>query len=93
VVGIDHKPLVGLYAEVKALADIENPRLWNLAEKAGRYRFRTFHIPGIVNNIPDSLSRYPVGAPEHLNLEGRTRTLRWERCPRLSSLGEGLKSG
>jgi hypothetical protein len=25
---------------------------------------------GNINSIPDSLSRYPVGAPDHLNLEG-----------------------
>jgi hypothetical protein len=55
VVGVDHKPLVGLYSEEKALADIQNPRLRNLAEKAGRYRFTTFHIPGVSNSIPDSM--------------------------------------
>jgi hypothetical protein len=70
VVGVDHKPLVGLYSEDKALADIDNPRLRNLAEKASRFWFTTFHIPGVMNNIPDSLSRYPVGVAEHLNLEG-----------------------
>jgi hypothetical protein len=43
----------------------------NLAEKASRFRFTTFHIPSVLNNIPDSLSRYTVGGPEHLNLEGR----------------------
>jgi hypothetical protein len=55
VVGVNHKPLVGLYAEDKALADIENPRLRNLAKKARRYWLKTFHIPGVMNNIPDSL--------------------------------------
>ena len=34
LVGVDHKPLVGIYSEEKSLADIENPRLRNLAEKA-----------------------------------------------------------
>ena len=63
LVGVDHKPLVGIYSEEKSLADIENPRLRNLAEKATRYRFVCFHVPGRLNNIPDSLSRYPVGNP------------------------------
>ena len=62
LIGVDHKPLVGIYSEEKSLADIENPRLRNLAEKATRYRFVCFHVPGRLNNIPDSLSRYPVGS-------------------------------
>jgi hypothetical protein len=80
VVGVDHKPLVGLYSPLKALSDIDNPRLRNLAEKASRYKFTTFHIPGKDNNIPDSLSRYPVGAPRHLDLEG-------EECGELKAAG------
>jgi hypothetical protein len=92
VICVDHKPLVGLYAEDKALSDTENPRLRNLAEKAGRFKFTTFHIPGVLNNIPDSLSRCPVGEPVHLNLEGEDcggldglSVERGSRGPRLES--------
>ena len=68
-VGVDHKPLLGLYAPEKALADIENARLRRLVEKAVEYRFKAFHIPGVRNLIADGLSRAPVGAPEHLQLD------------------------
>ena len=55
-VGVDHKPLLGLYAPEKALADIENARLRRLVEKASEYRFKAFHIPGVRNLIADGLS-------------------------------------
>lgn len=60
-VGVDHKPLLGVYSPTKALADIENPRLRNLAEKATRYRFTTFHVKGAEKNLPDTMSRYLMG--------------------------------
>jgi hypothetical protein len=40
----------------------------------------------VLNNIPDSLSRYPVGGPVHLNLEG-------EDCRGLDGLAEERGSG
>jgi hypothetical protein len=43
---VDHKLLVGIYAEEKSLADINNPHLRNLAEKASRFRFICFHVRG-----------------------------------------------
>ena len=43
-IGVDHKPLLGIYHPDRALGDIGNNRLRNLAEKAARYRFTTFHI-------------------------------------------------
>ena len=36
-VGVDHKPLLGLYSTGKALADIPNSRLCNLVERATRF--------------------------------------------------------
>ena len=59
-VGVDHKPLLGIYLPKKALADIDNLRLRNLAEKATRYRFNTFHVKGTENSTPDALSWYPT---------------------------------
>ena len=58
-VGVDHKPLLGLYSSGKALADIPNSRLCNLVEKATRFRFEAFHMKGTENSTPDALSRYP----------------------------------
>ena len=69
-VGVDHKPLLGLYSPTKGLADIENNRLRRLVEKATQYRFAVFHIPGARNLIADGLSRSPVGPAVHLDLEG-----------------------
>ena len=54
--GVDHKPMLGIYAPARALADIDNLRLRNLAEKATRYRFTTFHVKGKDNSVPDALS-------------------------------------
>merc|ERR1712082_281104 len=68
-VGVDHKPLLGLYNPERALSDIENNRLCRLVEKACRYRFSAFHIPGTKNLIADGLSRAPVGKPDHLRVE------------------------
>ena len=58
-VGVDHKPLLGLYSSGKALADISNSRLPNLVEKATRFRFHAFYVKGAENSTPDALSRYP----------------------------------
>ena len=43
-VDVDHKPLLGIYSTKNGLADIDNPRLRNLAEKVTRYRFHTFNV-------------------------------------------------
>ena len=60
-IGVDHKPLLGLYNPERPLADIENARLRRLVEKAVQYRFTAFHVPGKDNLIADGLSRSPVG--------------------------------
>ena len=57
-VGVDHKTLLGIYSPKRGLADIDNPRLRNLAKKATRYKFQTFHIKRTENSTPDALSRY-----------------------------------
>ena len=49
-VGVDHKPLLGIYAPAKPLSYFDNPMLRNLAEKAIRYRFSTFHVKGKENS-------------------------------------------
>jgi hypothetical protein len=94
IIGVDHKPLVGLFGEDKAPSDIENPRPRNLPEKVGRFKFLVFHIPGVLNNIPDSLSRYPLGVPDHMDLKGEgcgeLGGLAVERGPRV---GPRLDSG
>ena len=35
-VGVDHKPLQGIYSPKRDLTDIDNPRMRRLAEKATR---------------------------------------------------------
>jgi hypothetical protein len=69
LVGVDHKPLLGLYSPTKALADIENKRLRILVEKACQYRFTAFHMLGTRNKIADGLSRATVGGPEHMEVD------------------------
>ena len=63
-VGVDHKPLLGIYSSKRGLADIDNSRLRNLADKATRYRFQTFHVKGTENSTPDALYRYPTNHSE-----------------------------
>ena len=55
-VGPDHEPLLGLYSLKKALADIDNPRLRKLIERATQFRFEAFYVKGIKNSTPDALS-------------------------------------
>ena len=68
VVAVDHRPLLGIFSEHKALADIHNPRLRNFAEKAGRFKFDTVHIKGVENNLSDMMSRHPVGPAAHMEV-------------------------
>ena len=68
VVAVDHKPLLGIFSENKALADIHNPRLRNFAEKAGQFKFDSVHVKGVHNNLSDMMSRYPVGPATHMEV-------------------------
>ena len=61
VVGVDHKPLLGLL-NGKSLDQIDNSRLLRLKEKTLGWKFRIIHIPGKRNGGPDALSR--AGAHE-----------------------------
>ena len=56
VVGVDHKPLLGLL-NGKPLDQIDNSRLLRLKEKTLGWKFRMIHIPGKRNGGPDALSR------------------------------------
>ena len=58
-VGVNHKPLLGLYSPKKALTDIENPRLCKLVERAIRFCFDAFHVKGKENSTLDALSQFP----------------------------------
>ena len=58
----DHRPLEGVF--VKALEDIENPRLFRLREKTLLYHFLLTWTPGKTHLIADALSRIPVFRPE-----------------------------
>jgi hypothetical protein len=60
VVGVDHKPLLGVLNE-KCLEKIDNPRLRKLKEKTLGWRFSIVHIPGRQLGGPDALSR-SIGA-------------------------------
>ena len=85
-VGVDHKPLLGLYSPTNALADIENNMLRRLVEKACQYRFTAFHIPGTSNLIADGMSRAPVGRQDHMEVDavyvtGGQHQLQWQSGP------------
>ena len=56
IVGVDHKPLLGLL-NGKPLDQIDNGRLLRLKEKTLGWRFKILHIPGKRNGGPDALSR------------------------------------
>ena len=60
VIAVDHKPLLKLLGD-RSLEDISNARLRNLKEKTLRYKFRMVHVPGVKNQAPDAMSRYPTG--------------------------------
>ena len=70
-VGVNHKPLLGLYSPKKALVDIANSRLCNLVEKATRFRFDAFHVKGKENLTPNALSHFPTEALE-VGIVGKT---------------------
>ena len=56
LVGVDHKPLLGLL-QGKKLEDIDNMRLRRMKEKTFGWNFRVVHIPGRKNVAPDAMSR------------------------------------
>ena len=56
LVGVDHKPLLGLL-QGKRLEDIDNMRLRRLVEKTYGWRFKVVHIPGRKHGAPDAMSR------------------------------------
>ena len=60
VVGVDHKPLLGILND-RPLEKIENARLLRLKEKTLGWRFQVVHIPGSKNGGPDALSRAVPG--------------------------------
>ena len=66
-IAVDHKPLLKIFND-RSLDAIPNPRLRNLKEKTLQFRFHITHIPGISHVATDTISRYPVGKAEHLNL-------------------------
>ena len=59
IVGVDHKPLLGILND-KALGGIDNPRLLKLKEKTFGWRYDIIHIPGRKLGAPDAFSRSPV---------------------------------
>ena len=55
LIATDHKPLFGVFQ--KSLADIQNPRLLSMAEKALWIKFKVVYVEGRLNNGPDYMSR------------------------------------
>ena len=94
-IATDHKPLLKIFGDC-SLDQIGNTRLRNLKEKTLPYRFRIIHIPGIKNQTPDALSRYPTGTPtpKRLVLQDDVHTVldqaptRWPQPP--ASLLSGI---
>ena len=56
MLALDHKPLIKIFGDA-ALESITNPRLFNFKQKTLKYRFRTVHVPGKKNVVPDTFSR------------------------------------
>ena len=56
LVGVDHKPLLGLL-QGKSLESIDNMRLRRLVEKTYGWSFKVVHIPGRKHAAPDAMSR------------------------------------
>ena len=65
---VDCKPLLGIFSPDKALADIENSRLRNLAVKVSEYVCTTVHGKGVENTISDMMSRHPVEGGLHITV-------------------------
>ena len=57
----DHQPLLGIFR--KELAEIDNRRLQRFREKVTDFSFDVHWVEGKSHLIADSLSRYPVDAP------------------------------
>ena len=57
-VAVDHKPLLGLLGD-KGLGDIENPKLRRFKERSLMYNFKMIHVPGVLNKVADTASRFP----------------------------------
>ena len=94
-IATDNKPLLKIFGD-RSLDQIGNTRLRNLKEKTLPYRFRMIHIPGLKNQTPDALSRYPTGTPtpERLVLQDDVHAVldqaptRWPQPP--TSLLSGI---
>lgn len=59
----DHHPLIPILNNHR-LDEIENPRLQRLKTRIMGYNFTAEWVKGILNNVPDALSRNPVSDPQ-----------------------------
>lgn len=69
----DHKPLLGLFGETKAVPQMLSPRMQRWALTLAAYEYQIIHRPG--QSIPqaDALSRLPVGgAPRRVPVPADT---------------------
>ena len=69
----DHKPLLGLFGETKAVPQVLSSRMQRWALTLAAYEYQIIHRPG--QSIPqaDALSRLPVGgAPRHVPVPADT---------------------
>ena len=57
ILTLDHKPLISIFGNDRALEEIENPRLLNFKLQAMKFKFKVMHIPGKKNVTADALSR------------------------------------
>ena len=69
VVHTDHRPLEGIFK--KGISEMQNARLMRMREKLVEYNFKVHWVEGKNHKIADTLSRYPVFAPneEETNTE------------------------
>ena len=69
----DHKPLLGLFGETKAVPQMLSPWMQRWALTLAAYEYQISHRPGQSIRQADALSRLPVGgAPRHVPVSADT---------------------
>ena len=73
IIVTDHKPLLGLFGEQKAVPQMLSPRMQRWAPTLAAYEYRIKHRPGQSITQADALSRLPVGgAPKQVPVPADT---------------------
>lgn len=65
----DHKPLLGLFSEMRAVPQMASPRIQRWAVTLGAYDYVVIYKPGKAHSNADALSRLPVQGEEEQEQE------------------------